>query len=93
MSPDKHPPELVNIALGKVARVTVNAHKAVEIGANQMKEFEHGWAKSFYEKLSNRVRTQVDSRKHTKVGDTNVYDTELIFSRVIGIQASSYDVK
>ena len=29
MSPDHHPPELVNIVLGKVAQETVNAHRAV----------------------------------------------------------------
>ena len=92
MSPDHHPPELVNIVLGKVAQETVNAHRAVEIGSNQMKEFEQGWPKSFHEKLSHKVTTQVDSRKHIKVGDTKVYDTELIFSRVIGLQASSREV-
>ena len=57
-----------------------------------MKEFEQGWPKSFHEKLSHKITTQVDSRKHIKVGDTKVYDTELIFSRVIGLQASSREV-
>ena len=66
MSPDHHPPELVNIVLGKVAKETVNVHRAVEIGSNQMKEFEHGWPKSFHEKLSHKVTTQVDPENTSK---------------------------
>ena len=42
--------------------------------------------------------TKHDTTKHRtitdnyKVGDTKVFDTELTFSRVIGLQASSCDV-
>ena len=92
LSPNDHPPEIVNIVLGKIAQETVNVDRAVEIGSSQMNEFEQGWPKSFHEKLSHKVTTQVDSRKYIKVGDTKVFDTELIFSRVIGLQASSRDV-
>ena len=91
MSPNDYPPEMVNIILGKVAQKTVNVDRAVELGSNQMKKFEQGWPKSFNEKISHKVKTQLDSRKYIKVGDTKVYDTELIFSRVIG-QASSREV-
>ena len=33
MNPDGHPPEVVNIAIGKVAQDNVNVDKAVEIGS------------------------------------------------------------
>ena len=89
MSPNDHPPEMVNIFLGKIAQETVNVDRAVKLGSNQMKEFEQGWPKRFHEKISHKVKTQLDSQKYIKVGDTKVYDTELIFSRVIGLQASS----
>ena len=54
--------------------------------------FNWGWSKSFHEKISHKVKTQLDSRKYIKVGDTNVYDAELIFSRVICLQACAREV-
>ena len=32
------------------------------------------------------------ARKHVKVGTVNVFDTNLIYSRVIGLQASGRDI-
>ena len=92
MNPDGHPPEVVNIAIGKVAQGNVNVDKAVEIGSKQMKEFENGWPKNSNDKLSRVVKTQVESGKYIKVGDTKVFNTELIYTRVIGIQASSQEI-
>ena len=86
MNREGHPPEVVNIAIGKIDNVNVD--KAVELGSKQMKEFENGWLK-INDKLSPVVKTQVESGKYIKVGDTNVFNTELIYTRVIGIQASS----
>ena len=92
MSPNDHPPEMVNIVLGKIAQEAVNVDRAVELESNQMKEFEQCWPKSFHEKISHKVKTQLDSQKYIKVGDTKVYDIELIFSREICLQASSREV-
>ena len=36
-------------------------------------------------KLSCVVKTQVESGKYIKVGDTKAFNTELIYTRVIGI--------
>ena len=63
--------------------------KAVELGSKQMKEFENGWPKTFNYKLSRVVKTQVESGKYINLGDTKVLNTEFIYTRVIGIQASS----
>ena len=57
-----------------------------------MKEFENGWPKNFNDKLSRVVKTQVESGKYIKVGYTKVINTELIYTRVIGIQASSQEI-
>ena len=50
-----------------------------------MKEFENGWPKNIYDKLSPVV-------KYIKVGDTKVINTELIYTRVLGIQASFREI-
>ena len=63
--------------------------KAVELDSKQMKEFKNGWPKTLNDKLSRVVMTQVESGKYIKVGDTKVFNTEFIYTRVIGIQASS----
>ena len=92
MNPEDHPPELVNIAIGKIAQDNVNVDQAVTLGTKQMVEFENGWPMNFNDKISRVVKTQVESRNYIKVGDTKVFDTELIYTRVIGIQASSREI-
>ena len=92
MNPEDHPPEVVNIAIGKIAQDSVNVDNAVELGMKQMNEFESGWPTNFNDKISRVVKTQAESRHYIKVGDTKVFDTELIYTRVIGIQASSREI-
>ena len=43
-------------------------------------------------RYSHKVKTQLDFQKYINVGDTKVYDTELIFSKVKGLQTSSCEV-
>ena len=57
-----------------------------------MQEFEKGWPEGFRSTISKNVKTVSDSKKHVKVGSQKVYDTSVIYSRVIGIQASSRDI-
>ena len=38
------------------------------------------------------MKTQVESGKYIKVGDTKVFNTELIYTRAIGIQVSSREI-
>ena len=40
MNADGHPPEVVNIAIGKNAQDNVNEDKAVEFGSKQMKSLK-----------------------------------------------------
>ena len=49
MNQEGHPPELANIAIGKIDNV--NADKAVELGSKQMKEFEYVWPKNLVTNL------------------------------------------
>ena len=92
LDPSSHPPTIVNIVSGQVADDTVNVHDAVAIGTKQMQEFEKGWSEGFRSTISKKVKTVSDSKKHIKVGSQKVYDTSVIYSRVIGIQASSRDI-
>ena len=50
-----------------------------------MSDFENSWPEGFNEKISRMVKTQADAGKFLKVGDVKVFDTELIYSRVIGL--------
>ena len=76
----------------KVSHDAVNVDQALEIGQKQMSDFENSWPEGFNEKISRLVKTQADAGKFLKVGDVKVFDTELIYSRVIGLQASTRDV-
>ena len=53
-----------------------------------MEEYESGWPESFNKTLNKRIVTMSVSKKNIKIDDTPVYDTELIFNRVIGLQQS-----
>ena len=77
----------MNIVSGQVADHKVNVQDAVAIGTKQMQEFEKSWPEGFGSTISKKVKTVADSKKHIKV-----YDTSVIYSRVIGIQASSRDI-
>ena len=92
VAPTSHPPNIVNIVSGQVADHKVNVQDAVAIGTKQMQEFEKRWPEGFGSTISKKVKTVADSKKHIKVGSKKVYDTSVIYSRVIGIQASSRDI-
>ena len=83
-----HPPSILNIVSGQIANDTVNVHDAVAIGTKKMQEFENGRPKQFNETISKRITTISDCKKHIKIGTKKIFDT-VIYSRVIGIQASS----
>ena len=86
-----HPPSILNIVSGQIANDTVNVHDAVAIGTKKMQE-ENGWPKQFNETISKRITTISDCKKHIKIGTKKIFDTTVIYSRVIGIQASSRDI-
>jgi hypothetical protein len=92
LEPASHPPNVVNIVSGQVADNTVNVQDAVAIGKKTMKEFEKGWPEGFRNPIPKKVKTVADSKKHIKVGSKKVFDTSVIYSRVIGIKASSREI-
>lgn len=84
-----HPTNVVNIATGKVSESNINVPDAVSIGTSMMKDFEAKWPQGFHSTISKKVITVSDGKKHIKVGTQKVYDTTVIYSRVIGLLASS----
>jgi len=90
--PTLHPPTIVNIVGGQVADGTVNVQDAVAIGTKQMQEFEKGGPEGFQSTISKKVKIILDRKKHIKVASQTLYDTAVIYRRVIGIQASSRDI-
>lgn len=92
LDPDLHPPSIVNIISGQIADGAVTVHDAVDIGKKKMTEYESGWPAGFHNTISKGVKTIADGKKHIKIGSKKLYDTTVIYSRVIGIQASSRDI-
>ncbi len=66
----------------------MNVDNSVTIGLQQMKDYEAGWPEQFPSSIKKKVITMQETKKSIKVGDTSVYDTELIFNRVMGLQQS-----
>ena len=50
----------------------------------QMVLFESSWPAGFHTKIS-----KVVTKKHIKVGDTKVFDPEIIYARAMGLQSST----
>ena len=83
-----HPSGVVNVVSGQICSTEVNVHNAVIIGIEQMEVFESRLPQGLYETITKKVVTVDYARKHVKVGAMKVFDTNLIYSRVIDLQAS-----
>ena len=51
-----------------------------------MQEYELFWPEGCYSSLSKKVATLAITNKHIQVDQTTVYDTDLIYTRVMGPQ-------
>ena len=87
-----HPSGIVNVVSSQIGSTEVNVHNAVTIGTEQMKVFESRLPQGLYETITKRVVTMDHATKHVKVGAVKVFDTSLIYSRVIGLQAREQDI-
>ena len=66
----------------------VSVDNYVATGKEQMKQFETGWPKTFYEPLSNKVVTMSVTKKRIKLGSADCCGTNLIYSIVMGLMSS-----
>ena len=88
LDPTSLPVGMVNIANGLVSSNNVNVDNSLQIGQQQMHEFESGWPASFHGNLKKSVTTMAANKKSIQIDGAPVYDTELIYTRVIGLQQS-----
>ena len=89
LNDSNYPDKLVNIVTGHVvAHKAVNVENAAAIGMTQMVELEAQWPESFNETLHKKVVTMAITKKHIKVADKEVYDTEIIYARAMTLQQS-----
>ena len=88
LDPSDHPDGIINIVTGRIAPDNVTADQSVKIGQQQMKDFESRWPDGFNSTINKKVVTMATMRKHIKIDNTELYDTNLIYSRVIGLQGS-----
>ena len=93
LDPERHPDGLMNIVSGQVVNhSSVNVDMVQLLGKTQMESFERSWPGGFHDSISNTVTTMALSRKHIKVGDAKVFDTETIYARAKGLQSSVRDI-
>ena len=87
-----HPSGIVNVVSSQIGSTEVNVHNAVTIGTEQMKVFESRLPQGLYEPSRRRLLLMDHARKHVKVGAVKVFDTNLIYSRMIGLQVREWDI-
>ena len=83
---------MLNIVTGEHGTSAVNVYDAVRIEIEQMDEFSRKLPDGFHNTIHKKVISMVVTKNHVSVGDAKVYDTNVIYSRVIGLQASAHDV-
>ena len=94
LSIDHHTDCIVNIATGAISSESVNVDKSVSIGEHQLQAFKANWPESFKSSLTKQIVTMSDSRRKIKLGEISLFDTNLIYSRVMGlIGACNIDLK
>ena len=69
---------LINISNGQIAQPNVNIDRALEVGREQLKQFEASWPDGFYNTLSKQVVTFADKTKRLSVGESATVDQEAI---------------
>ena len=84
---------LINISNGQIAQPNVNIDRALEVGREQLKQFEASWPDGFYNTLSKQVVTFAERTKRLSVGESAIVDREAIYyARVIGLLVSQRDL-
>ena len=83
---------LLNISNGQIAKPDVNVDRALDVGSEQLTQFEASWPDGFYNKLSKQVVTFAEKKKRLSVGENSVVDQEAIYARVIGLPVSQRDL-
>ncbi|KAK1893669.1 Serine/threonine-protein phosphatase 7 inactive like [Dissostichus eleginoides] len=57
-----------------------------------LEQFEKTWPEVFYNTISSKVKTMATTTKSIKIGDSKIYDLNVIYSRTIVLFSSDRDV-
>ena len=88
LDPEQHQDGLVNVVTGKVVvHPSVNVNNAAILGENQMETFSKRWPGGFHDIIPKKVITMAVNRKHVKVGEVKLFDTETIYAIAMGLQS------
>ena len=88
LDPEQHQDGLVNAVTGKVVvHTSVNVNNAAILGENQMETFEKSWPGGFHDTINKKVITMAVNRKHVKVGEVKLFDTETMYAIATGLQS------
>ncbi|KAG7177523.1 hypothetical protein Hamer_G008156 [Homarus americanus] len=83
---DDHPEGISNIITGRVAPESVNVHQAADLSKAQLVSFENSLPSGFHAPLLKKVIARIVTKKFMRIADKDVYDNNLIYSRVLGLQ-------
>ena len=79
---------ILDIVNGRISPDEVNADRVINIDKTIMKTFELYWATGLNVAISEEVNTKQLMKKHVGGVAMEVYATNVIYSRIIGLQAS-----
>jgi hypothetical protein len=80
---------LMNIVTGEIAHPEANVADALQLGKQALILFRTRWPSSFHETLTKIIIPMDSKKKHIALGEHRIFDQELIYARVIGLQASN----
>jgi hypothetical protein len=71
LDPGSHPEGIVNIVNGRVGPATINVQDFLEVGKEQMSEFERTWPEHFHDTINKKIATMPATKKSINIGDKN----------------------
>ena len=87
-----HPSGLVQVVTGKIVNDDVDVDNSVAIGEQMMADFVNAWPDSFTKQLPKCVKTMHGSKASTGLNLPKAYNSNAIYTQVIGLQASGRDL-
>ena len=93
LDPEQLSPGLVNIVTGKIIdHPSVNVDGAVEHGKMALDRYKEKLPDGFYDTIPNVVQNMSSVKKHVKIGESKVINTELVYARAMALHSSDREV-
>ena len=93
LDPEQLSPGLVNIVTGKIIdHPSVNVDGAVEHGKMALDRYKEKLPEGFYDTIPKVVQNMSSVKKHVKIGESKVINTELVYARAMALNSSDREV-